>query len=57
MKPGLRSSLVVFLGLLAISRIGWSHEGTYGWKALTLLKVAGHWKIASELYTAYSLPE
>jgi SnoaL-like domain len=30
--------------------------GTYGWKALTLLKVAGHWKIAGELYTAYALP-
>jgi len=33
-----------------------SHEEAYGWKALTLLKVAGHWKIASELYTVYPLP-
>lgn len=32
-----------------------SRGGTYGWKALTLLKVAGHWKIAGELYTAYAL--
>jgi hypothetical protein len=26
----------------------------YGWKVLQLLKVRGEWKIASELYTAYS---
>ena len=32
-----------------------AHGGTYGWKSLTLLKVSGQWKIASELYTAYSL--
>lgn len=31
-------------------------EGAYGWKSLTLLKVSGQWKIASELYTVYSLP-
>lgn len=33
-----------------------THEGVYGWKSLTLLKVKGQWKIASELYTVYSLP-
>lgn len=33
-----------------------THDSTYGWKSLTLLKVNGQWKIASELYTAYSLP-
>jgi len=34
-----------------------THEGVYGWKSLTLLKVSGQWKIASEIYTVYSLPE
>jgi len=33
-----------------------SARGTYGWKTLQLVKVQGHWKIASELYTARSLP-
>lgn len=34
-----------------------SHKGGYGWKTLQLLKVQGKWKIASEFYTAYSLPD
>lgn len=33
-----------------------SQAGSYGWKTIQLLKVNGAWKIASELYTAYSLP-
>lgn len=33
-----------------------SGRGGYGWKTLQLVKVQGHWKIASELYTARSLP-
>jgi Putative lumazine-binding len=33
-----------------------THEGGYGWKSLTLLKVDGQWKIASEFYTVYPLP-
>jgi len=33
-----------------------THAGVYGWKSLTLLKVSGQWKIASVLYTVYSLP-
>ncbi|WP_442782020.1 nuclear transport factor 2 family protein [Collimonas fungivorans] len=28
-----------------------SGKGVHGWKILQLLKVRGHWKIASELYT------
>ena len=31
-------------------------RGGYGWKTLQLLKVQGHWKIASEFYTGRSLP-
>ena len=30
--------------------------GTYGWKTLQLLKIQGHWKIASEFFTANALP-
>lgn len=33
-----------------------THGGSYGWKSLTLLKVNGQWKIASEFYTGYPLP-
>jgi hypothetical protein len=33
-----------------------SGRGVYGWKILQLVKVQGQWKIASELYTARSLP-
>lgn len=33
-----------------------SGKGGYGWKTLQLLKVQGHWKIASEFYTARALP-
>ena len=33
-----------------------SGRGGYGWKTLQLLKVQGHWKIASEFYTAHALP-
>jgi hypothetical protein len=33
-----------------------THKAGYGWKSLTLLKVGGQWKIASEFYTAYPLP-
>jgi len=33
-----------------------SGRGGYGWKILQLIKVQGQWKIASELYTARSLP-
>jgi len=29
--------------------------GSNGWKTIQLLKVAGHWKIASELYTVYDI--
>ena len=28
--------------------------GANGWKTIQMLKVAGHWKIASELYTVYA---
>ena len=31
-----------------------SDGGGCGWKVLHLLKVGGHWKIASEFYTAYA---
>lgn len=34
-----------------------SQKGGYGWKVIQLLKVNGHWKIASEFYTAYPLPQ
>jgi hypothetical protein len=34
-----------------------TQHGGYGWKVLQMLKVQGQWKIASELYTAYSLDE
>jgi len=33
-----------------------SGRGGYGWKVLQLLKAQGQWKIASEFYTARSLP-
>jgi len=33
-----------------------THSGGYRWKTLTLLKLKGQWKIASEFYTVYSLP-
>jgi hypothetical protein len=39
-----------------VTREAHTHEGGYGWKSLTLLKVNGQWKIASEFYTAYPLP-
>lgn len=39
-----------------VTRDARTHDGVYGWKSLTLLKVNGQWKIASELYTVYSLP-
>jgi hypothetical protein len=32
-----------------------SGSGGQGWKVIQLLRVAGHWKIASEFYTAYPL--
>ena len=31
-------------------------RGVYGWKTLQLLKIQGHWKIASVLFTAKALP-
>jgi hypothetical protein len=31
-------------------------RGGYGWKTIQLLKIRGHWKIASEFYTANALP-
>ena len=31
-------------------------RGGYGWKTIQLLKIRGHWKIASEFYTAKTLP-
>ena len=31
-------------------------QGGYGWKTIELLKVAGHWRIAAEFFTAYPLP-
>ena len=34
-----------------------TQKGSYGWKVLQLLKVQGQWKIASEIYTAYSFDE
>ena len=34
-----------------------TQHGGYGWKVLQMLKVQGKWKIASELYTVYSLDE
>lgn len=33
-----------------------SGRGSFGWKTLQLLKIQGHWKIASEFYTVRSLP-
>jgi ketosteroid isomerase-like protein len=33
-----------------------TQDGSYGWKTVQLLKVNGQWKIASEFFTAYSLP-
>ena len=30
-----------------------SQGSTWGWKTMQLLKVAGHWKIASEFYTGH----
>lgn len=37
------------------TRVVGSDSGGQGWKILHLLKVNGHWKIASEFYTAYRL--
>ena len=39
-----------------VTRDASTHDGSYGWKSLTLLKVNGQWKVASEFYTAYPLP-
>jgi hypothetical protein len=33
-----------------------SNDGGEGWKAITLLKVGGQWKIASSFYTVAGLP-
>jgi hypothetical protein len=33
-----------------------SGRGGFGWKLLQLLKIDGHWKIASEIYTVRDLP-
>ncbi|CAN5368554.1 hypothetical protein BH10PSE1_BH10PSE1_29650 [soil metagenome] len=38
-----------------VTRIRDSDQGGEGWKTLTLLKVAGRWKIASEFYTVAPL--
>jgi hypothetical protein len=35
-----------------VTRLKGHQEGGEGWKAVTLLKVKGQWKIASEFYTA-----
>jgi Putative lumazine-binding len=40
-----------------VTRIRDTDKGGYGWKTLQLLKVQGQWKIASEFYTVYSLPD
>ncbi len=34
-----------------------SGQAGYGWKTLQLLKVQGHWKIASEFYTGRAVPK
>jgi hypothetical protein len=34
-----------------------THKGGFGWKTLQLLKMQGEWKIASEFYTVYTLPD
>ncbi|MEO8673388.1 MAG: nuclear transport factor 2 family protein [Tahibacter sp.] len=34
-----------------------TRRGSYGWKVLHLLKVHGEWKIASEFYTAQTMPQ
>lgn len=39
-----------------VTTVAGTGHGGYGWKTLQLLKVQGQWKIASEIYTAYSLP-
>lgn len=39
-----------------VTRRAGTKNGSYGWKTLQLMKVGGQWKIASELYTGYSLP-
>lgn len=39
-----------------VTRVVGSDSGGEGWKTLTLLKVGGQWKIASEFYTVRSLP-
>ena len=50
-------------GSLAQASVDWvtrsvgSSKGSYGWKILQLIKVQGQCKIASELYTARSLPK
>lgn len=33
-----------------------TQKGGFGWKLLHLLKINGHWKIASEFYTVRALP-
>ena len=40
-----------------ITRVTGTRQGGYGFKTLQLVKVGGHWKIASEFYTAHSLPD
>lgn len=34
-----------------------TQHGGYGWKTLQLIKVAGEWKIASEIYSGHALRE
>ena len=38
-----------------VTLLAGTQRGSYGWKTLQLIKVAGTWKIASEFYSAYSL--
>ena len=40
-----------------VTREAGSNQGGYGFKTLQLVKLQGHWKIASEFYTVRSLPE
>jgi hypothetical protein len=40
-----------------VTRETGTNRGGYGFKTLQLMKVQGHWKIASEFYTVQSLPE
>ncbi|MBC3916947.1 hypothetical protein H8L32_05615 [Undibacterium sp. CY18W] len=39
-----------------ITKEAGTQKGGFGWKLLHLLKVNGHWKIASEFYTVRALP-